>query len=64
MAAEGRPVHAMDVFLDPRPAMALGVIGTPTVVMVRDGQVADVLVGAQSPERLRELIGAVEASSV
>lgn len=56
MASEDPRVRAVDVSHDPEVAMRFGVMATPTVVLVAEGRIADVVVGPQGADRLRALI--------
>lgn len=56
LSAEDPRVRAVDVSREPEVALRYGVLGTPTVVVVREGKVADVLVGARSEAQLRALL--------
>ena len=53
---EGAAIHKVDVSQDLDAAMAYGVMVTPTTVAVRDGRVAEVVVGMAGMERLRKLL--------
>ena len=58
LRAADRPVIDVDVSRDPQTAIALGVMATPTTLVVRDGRVTDVLLGVQTRERLEAALGA------
>ncbi len=53
---EGAAIHKVDVSQDLASAMAYGVMVTPTTVAVRDGRVAEVVVGMAGMERLKKLL--------
>jgi thioredoxin 1 len=57
LSEQGARVRVVDVSQDPSLALQLGVMGTPTVMVVQDGKVEDVLVGPQPAERLAALVG-------
>ncbi len=49
----------VDISIDMAPARALGIIGTPALVMVESGVVTDVLFGMQSEPMLRERLASL-----
>ncbi|MED5370806.1 MAG: thioredoxin family protein [Myxococcota bacterium] len=49
-------VHSVDVTRNMEAAQAFGLMGTPTVVAIRQGQVQRVQVGAMSASALREML--------
>ena len=58
MKAANQPVVIVDVSRDMETAQKFGVMGTPTVMRVRGGQVEKVLMGAQSAAALQALLAA------
>lgn len=58
LASEAPGVFPVDVSQDMDTARRFSVMATPTTILVRDGKVQEVLVGPQSPARLRGLVGA------
>ena len=56
LASRGERVYPLDISRDASPALALGVLATPTLVVVRDGHIADVIMGAQPPARNEALV--------
>ena len=58
LASKASGVFPVDITQDMDTARRFGVLATPTTIVVRDGTVAEVLVGPQSPERLQGLAGA------
>lgn len=54
----GRNAHVfkVDVTRHPQVARALGIMGTPTTVIMRKGRIANVAVGAKSARQLRALL--------
>lgn len=50
--AASHPVRIVDVSVDPETAMAMSVMATPTTLVVRDGKVVDVMLGAVPRGRL------------
>ncbi|RME29284.1 MAG: thioredoxin [Deltaproteobacteria bacterium] len=50
-------VFLVDVSQDLETARRFKVMATPTTILVRDGKVAEVLVGARSADTLRGLVG-------
>ena len=58
LAGRAPGVFPVDISVDMDTARRFSVMATPTTILVRDGKVAEVLVGPQSPERLRGLAGA------
>ena len=56
MAVDDARVHSVDVMQNMEAAQAFGLMGTPTVVAVRAGQVQQVKVGALSNAALREML--------
>ncbi len=55
LAAEGLPLVAVDVAGHPDLARALGVLATPSLVLVRDGRIERILVGAKGEQAIRRL---------
>lgn len=56
-AEEDARIRVIDGGINPELARAFGVRVTPTVIVVRDGQIARVLLGAVSRARLERLLG-------
>jgi thiol-disulfide isomerase/thioredoxin len=56
LAASGRDVHKVDVMRQPHVAAAFSVMATPTTVIVRHGEVRDVLLGFVPKPRLEAAI--------
>jgi thioredoxin 1 len=50
-------VVKINVFEASGEARACGVMGTPTLVLIRDGRIAHVEVGARSEKQIRSLLG-------
>ena len=50
-------VFSINISQDMETAKAFGVMGTPATLVVEGGKIAEFLVGAQRPERLRDLLG-------
>lgn len=50
----------VDVSVNMAPARALGIIGTPALVVVKSGVVKDVFFGMQSEPMLRERLGSLD----
>ncbi|MCA9495284.1 MAG: thioredoxin family protein [Myxococcales bacterium] len=50
--ARSHPVRIVDVSKDPETAMAMSVMATPTTLVVKDGKVVDVMLGAVPRGRL------------
>lgn len=61
LAGQGPGVFAVDITQDMDTARRFGVMATPTTVVVKQGTVSQVLVGAQSPDRLRSLVPGASA---
>ncbi|MEQ1567288.1 MAG: thioredoxin family protein [Myxococcota bacterium] len=57
LVREGAPVIKLDASRDPETCMKLGVMGTPTTLVVRDGVVADVMMGMRREADLRSALG-------
>ncbi len=51
-----KDVFKVDITKDMATARKFGVMGTPSTVLVRDGKIAEFLVGPQSRERIGELL--------
>ncbi len=51
---EGIPGRFVDISVNMAPARALGIFGTPAVVLVRNGIVSDVIFGMQSESMVKE----------
>ncbi len=51
-------VFKFDVSQDPELAVKMGIRATPTILVIAAGEVREVLVGAQSAARLRQLLEA------
>ncbi len=56
MIAEGLAIGKLDVQREPEAAARLNIRATPTFVMIRDGRVEGVALGAQNPTRLRRFL--------
>ncbi|MCB9673245.1 MAG: thioredoxin family protein [Alphaproteobacteria bacterium] len=50
--AKSHPVRIVDVSKDPETAMAMSVMATPTTLVVKEGKVVDVMLGAVPRGRL------------
>ena len=59
LAEQDPRVHSVDVMDHPEAAQAFGLMGTPTVIAVRSGQVQEVKVGAMSNAALREMLASL-----
>lgn len=57
MEKEGVSGRFIDVSVDMAPARALGVIGTPALVVVKSGIVTDIFFGMQRESMLKERLG-------
>ena len=55
LARKNPGVRAVDISRDMQSARAFGILGTPSLVVLRDGQVADVRVGPVGGEELQQL---------
>lgn len=58
MAQKDKRLILSDVSRDSRMAQQLGVMATPTLVLVQEGKIADILVGYQDESRLRAWLAA------
>lgn len=56
LAAERDDVRAIDAREHPDIARAFGIRGTPTLVQVRDGRIANVLLGARGQKQIQALL--------
>lgn len=57
LQAERGDIFKIDVQAEPGTARALGVMATPSFVVVEDGRIASVLLGGRSEDRIRALLG-------
>jgi len=62
LADAGHPLLQVDVTRHPDTARALGVLATPTTVVVRNGRVAGTLIGSRSESALAEALAAAAPS--
>ncbi len=58
LAREGAPVLSIDVSKDQESARRYSVRATPTTILIRDGKIEKVLLGPQSPKKLKALLDA------
>ncbi|MDZ7315204.1 MAG: thioredoxin family protein [candidate division KSB1 bacterium] len=56
LAQHDKRILLEDVSRDVRTAQQFGVMATPTLVLVQEGKIADILVGYQDESRLRALL--------
>ena len=56
LARETGQVFEFDVSRDQETAQKIGIRATPTILVVAAGEVQEVLIGAQSPDRLKRLL--------
>lgn len=56
LAREGKPVISVDISRDLESARKYNIRATPTTILVQDGKIAKVLLGPQSPGKLKRLL--------
>lgn len=56
-AADRQDIFPIDIRQSTDVARKLGVMATPTIVVLADGQVSRIVIGAQSPTALAKLLG-------
>ncbi len=56
LAETGRRIVKLDISREPEAARALNIRATPTFVLIRDGRIEEVLLGARNPARLETFL--------
>lgn len=56
LADQGEPVISVDISRDLESARKYNVRATPTTILVQDGRIEKVLLGPQSPKKLKSLL--------